>query len=44
MEVVSQGVIAKNETFLTEDRLDTIYKSAEELGRMLSGLKAKLSK
>ena len=43
MEVVSQAVIAKNQGFMADDRCREIYADAEELARMLSGLKARLS-
>ncbi len=42
MEVVSQAVIAKNQEFMADDRCREIYTDAEELARMLSGLKARL--
>jgi len=42
MEVVSQAVIAKNQGFMADDRCREIYTDAEELARMLSGLKARL--
>ena len=43
MEVVSQAVIAKKQGFLADDQNREIYSYAEELGRMLSGLKSRLS-
>ena len=43
MEVVSQAVIAKQQGFMADERYREIYTDAEELGRMLSGLKATLS-
>jgi len=41
-EVVSQSVIARRQGFLAEDLQQQIYKAAEELSRMLSGLKRSL--
>lgn len=38
-EVVSQAFVAKNQEFLSDDEFGSIYRSAEELGRMLSGLR-----
>jgi four helix bundle protein len=43
MEVVSQGFVANKQRFLAEEPFRRIYGEAEELSRMLSGLKAKLS-
>ena len=42
MEVVSQAVIAQRELFIRNEALKGLYKNAEELARMLSGLRAKL--
>jgi four helix bundle protein len=42
MEVVSQAALAKRRTFLTADSYKTIYCEAEELARMLSGLRTTL--
>lgn len=42
MEVVSQSHIARRQSFLAEAALLAIYHDAEELARMLSGLKGKL--
>ena len=42
MEVVSQAVIAKNQGFMADDHCREIDTDAEELGRMLSGLKTRL--
>ncbi len=39
LEVVSQSVIAKRQGFLNEAQYGSIYASAEEQGRMLSGLR-----
>lgn len=44
MEVVSQAVIAIKQGFMADDHYREIYSYAEELGRMLSGLKSRLSK
>jgi four helix bundle protein len=41
-EVVSQAFIAKKQSFLTEDTFHFLYESAEELSRMLSGLRKSL--
>lgn len=38
-EVVSQSFIAKKQSYLTEENFDAIYSAAEELSRMLSGLR-----
>ena len=42
MEVVSQAMIAFRQTFLTEESLKMLYDNAEELARMLSGLRSRL--
>ncbi|HMC63877.1 MAG TPA: four helix bundle protein, partial [Gemmataceae bacterium] len=42
METVSQAVIARKQNSLPDDRFQEVYKDAEEIGRMLSGLRAKL--
>jgi hypothetical protein len=42
MEIVSQTVIARRQTFLPEAGFHEIYKDAEEIARMLSGLRGKL--
>jgi four helix bundle protein len=44
MEVVSQSIIAKDQKFLAEDGLQQVLSSAEELSRMLSGLRSRLTK
>lgn len=44
MEVVSQSVIAKQHGFVAEDQQQDLYELAQQLGRMLSGLKPSLSK
>jgi four helix bundle protein len=44
MEVVSQLQIAKRRTFLNNRAFDELYESADELARLLSGLKAGLLK
>jgi four helix bundle protein len=41
-EVVSQAFIAQRESFLSEDQFREIYAAAEELSRMLSGLRKSL--
>ena len=41
-EVVSQAFIAQRQNFLGEDRFRKIYADAEELSRMLSGLRKSL--
>jgi four helix bundle protein len=41
-ELVSQGFIANRQNFLTEESFRTIYGNAEEIGRMLSGLRNSL--
>jgi len=41
-EVVSQAFIAKKQSFLTEETFQFLYESAEELSRMLSGLRKSL--
>ena len=41
-EVVSQGFIARRQNFLDEDQFRKIYADAEELSRMLSGLRKSL--
>jgi four helix bundle protein len=41
-EVVSQAFIAQRESFLSEDQFQEIYADAEELSRMLSGLRKSL--
>jgi four helix bundle protein len=41
-EAVSQAFIARRQNFLSEDPFRTIYADAEELSRMLSGLRKSL--
>lgn len=41
-ELVSQSFIARRQNFLTEEHFRTIYRDAEEVGRMLSGLRNSL--
>jgi four helix bundle protein len=41
-EVVSQSFIARRQNFLSEDQFRKIYGDAEELSRMLSGLRKSL--
>jgi four helix bundle protein len=42
-EVISQAFIGRRENFLTEENFRAVYKSAEEVGRMLSGLRKSLT-
>jgi four helix bundle protein len=42
-EVTSQTFIAKKQGFLSEEEFGSIYERAEELSRMLSGLRKSLS-
>jgi four helix bundle protein len=42
MEIVSQSKIAESQSMMTSQCATDIYKSAEELARMLSGLRSKL--
>ena len=41
-ELVSQALIANRQNYLNENNFQKIYESAEELNRMLSGLKSYL--
>ena len=41
-ELVSQGFVARRQSFLTEEGCRAIYVNAEEIGRMLSGLRNSL--
>ena len=41
-EVVTQATIARNEGFLAENDFELIYRDAEEISRMLSGLRKSL--
>lgn len=41
-EVVSQSHIAKRQGFLSQESFSSIYENAEELSRMLSGLRKSL--
>ena len=43
-EVVSQGFIAQRQRFLPYDAFQHVYADAEELSRMLSGLRKSLSR
>jgi four helix bundle protein len=38
-EVVSQSFVGRRQGFLTEDDFDVLYSGADEIGRMLSGLR-----
>jgi four helix bundle protein len=42
-ELVSQGFIAQGQGFLSEERFRAIYVNAQEIGRMLSGLRNSLT-
>jgi four helix bundle protein len=42
-ELVSQGFIARRQNFLNEENFRAIYVNAEEIGRMLSGLRNSLT-
>jgi four helix bundle protein len=42
MEVISRSTIAERQHFLTKPTYDRIYQEADELARMLSGLRATL--
>ena len=44
MEVVSQAHIARGQNFISEEAMSTLVTHAEELARMLSGLKSHLEK
>jgi four helix bundle protein len=39
-DLVSQSFIARRQDFLSEDNFQAIYSGADEIGRMLSGLRA----
>ncbi|MSU47516.1 MAG: four helix bundle protein [Opitutus sp.] len=41
-EVVTQATIARNESFLTSNAYSQLYADAEEISRMLSGLRRSL--
>ena len=41
-EVVSQSFIGRRQGFLAEERFRALYSAAEEIGRMLSGLRKSL--
>jgi four helix bundle protein len=41
-EVVSQAVLSRREDFLTPEHYHALYGSAEQLGKMLSGLRRSL--
>lgn len=43
-EVITQAIIARRRRFLVEPAFEKIYQDAEEIGRMLSGLRASLEK
>jgi four helix bundle protein len=44
MEVVSQAALAHRQNFMTQGSYASLYKEAEELARMLSGLRSTLLK
>ena len=44
MEVVSQLSIAQRRKFILKETFDTVYQQADEVARMLSGLKAHLER
>jgi hypothetical protein len=44
MEAVSESHVARRQSFLAQAAFESLYAEAEELGRMLSGLKSKLVK
>jgi hypothetical protein len=41
--VVSQSCVGRNQKFLSQNEFSLLYTSAEELGKMLSGLRRSLS-
>lgn len=41
-ETLTQAIIARNEGFLAQADYETVYRSAEEISRMLSGLRNSL--
>jgi four helix bundle protein len=43
MEVISQCVIANEQGFLAKEALDSLHQEAEEIARMLSGLRSSLA-
>jgi len=43
-ELVSQSFVARRQNFLSQDKFDNIYRSADEIGRMLSGLRTSLDR
>ena len=42
-EVISQAFVGRRQGFLADEAFATLYSSAEEVGRMLSGLRKSLS-
>jgi four helix bundle protein len=44
MEVISQSTIAKQQSFLPQEKYDALYNDSQELARMLSGLRSSLLK
>jgi len=43
LELTSQAFIARRQGFLSEGNFEKIYRDAQEIGRMLSGLKSSLT-
>jgi four helix bundle protein len=41
-EVITQSLIARNEGFLSQEAYNQLYRDAEEISRMLSGLRKSL--
>ncbi len=44
MEAVCECMIAKRQNYISEEQLKSLYSDAEELARMLSGLRSSLLK
>ncbi len=44
LEVVSEAFVARRQGFLSEDNFRQLYANAEEISRMMSGLRASLLK
>src|ERR1700751_2391701 len=42
-EVISQSFVGRRQGFLTEDSFQCLYSAAEQIGRMLSGLRRSLA-
>lgn len=43
-ETVTQVIVARNEGFLNGSAFDDVYREADEIGRMLSGLRSSLER